>query len=101
MELGPVRLVSGQEIDRYGFASAGQRPEDRAQAEERRALIKAVKELEASPQLGLSLTQEMTFAFDRSSRKTVVRIIDRETKEVVRQFPSEEILRMAERNRAR
>jgi hypothetical protein len=40
---------------------------------------------------------EMTFALDRETRRTVVRIVDRETKEVIRQIPSEEILRMAAR----
>jgi flagellar protein FlaG len=76
-------------------------PETRELAEERRNLIKAVKEVERSPELGLGSSQDLTFAFDRSSRQTVVKIVDRETREVVRQFPAEEILRMAERLRGR
>jgi len=99
MELGP--LGSGQDVSRFALAQTAERPEDRAQAAERRNLIKAVKELESSPEVGVGTNQEMTFAFDRTSRRTVVKIVDRETREVVRQFPSEEILRMAERLRSR
>lgn len=102
MELGPGigKLGTGQD-GRFAYAETAQRPEDRAQAAERRNLIKAVKELAESPALGMGVNQEMTFAFDRTSRRTVVKIVDRETREVVRQFPSEEILRMAERQRSR
>jgi flagellar protein FlaG len=95
MELGPV------DNHRFLLSVPAAQPEDRAQAAERRNLIKAVKELEKAPQLGVGVNQEMTFAFDRTARKTVVRIVDRQTREVVRQFPAEEILRMAERYRGR
>ena len=94
MELGPV------DSNRFLLSVPAARPEDGAQAAERRNLIKAVKELSRTPQLGVGVNQEMTFAFDRTARKTVVRIVDRQTREVVRQFPAEEILRMAERQRA-
>jgi flagellar protein FlaG len=99
MELGPIS--SRPEAGRSVFTPEAERPEDRAQAAERRSLVKAVKELESAGQLGLGLNQELTFAFDRTSRKTVAKIVDRETREVVRQFPSEELLRLAERVRVR
>jgi uncharacterized FlaG/YvyC family protein len=38
---------------------------------------------------------ELTFVFDRPNQKTLVRIVDRQTKEVIRQVPSEYALRMA------
>ena len=98
MELGA--LGSGPGVNRFAFTQPTERPEDRAQAQDRRNLIKAVKELEATPEFGVGLNQEMTFAFDRRSKRTVVKIVDHQTREVVRQFPSEEILRMAERLRS-
>lgn len=95
MEIGPV------DSNRFLLSVPAAQPEDRAQATERRNLVKAVKELQATPQLGVGVNQELTFAFDRPSKKTVVRIIDRATREVVRQFPAEEILRMADRLKTR
>lgn len=93
MDIGPV------DTNRFAVSVPAAQPEDRAQAAERRNLIKAVKELAKTPELGVGVNQEMTFAFDRTARKTVVRIVDRQTREVVRQFPAEEILRMAEQQR--
>lgn len=39
---------------------------------------------------------ELTFAMDRESRRTVVRLVDRNTRKVIRQIPPEYVLRMAE-----
>jgi flagellar protein FlaG len=38
---------------------------------------------------------ELTFTMDRGSRKPLLRLVDRETKEVVRQIPPEYVLRAA------
>ena len=62
--------------------------------EERRALIQAVRAINGSGLFGQE--NELSFAFDRPSHKTVVRIVDRETREVVQQIPSEQVLRLAE-----
>lgn len=37
----------------------------------------------------------LQFEIDKASGKTVVRVIDKDTQEVVRQFPSEEVLAIA------
>ncbi len=63
------------------------RPEDRE-------LIKAVRALNATELFGEE--HELAFLIDRQSRRPVVRIVDKETKEVVRQIPPEYVLRMAE-----
>jgi len=65
--------------------------EDKAEARE---LIKAVKALNATELFGQN--SELTFVVDRESRRPLVRIVDRETREVIRQFPPEYALRMAE-----
>jgi flagellar protein FlaG len=64
-----------------------------AQAESRQ-LIRAVKKLNESELLGNN--NELTFVLDRETKRPLVRIVNRETKEVVQQIPPEYVLRMAE-----
>ena len=59
-----------------------------------RELIKAVRALNATEMFGQNY--ELTFVLDRESRRPLVRIVDKETKEVIRQIPPEYALRMAE-----
>lgn len=40
--------------------------------------------------------EELTFAVDRQSKRVVVRLVDKETRQVIRQIPAEYILRMAQ-----
>jgi uncharacterized FlaG/YvyC family protein len=39
---------------------------------------------------------ELTIALDRDSGEPVIRLIDRETRELIQQIPQERVLRMAE-----
>lgn len=59
-----------------------------------RALIRAVRAVNSAELLGYD--NELSFVFDRHSRQPVVRIVNRETREVVQQIPAEYVLRMAE-----
>ena len=61
---------------------------------EQRALIQAVRAVNAAELFGQE--NELTFILDRETRRTVVRIVNRDTREVVRQIPEERVLRMAE-----
>jgi flagellar protein FlaG len=61
---------------------------------ETRELIRAVKALNAAELFGQN--HELTFVLDRQTRRPLVRIIDKETKEVIRQIPPEYALRLAE-----
>jgi flagellar protein FlaG len=61
---------------------------------EKRELIRAVKALNAAELFGQNL--ELTFVLDRETHRPLVRIIDKETKEVIRQIPPEYALRLAE-----
>lgn len=69
-------------------------PQVREQAAERQKLIQAVKALNASNALGEN--NELTFVLDRSTHRTLTRVIDRQTQEVVMQIPAEYVLRLAE-----
>ena len=65
-------------------------PSERA---ERLDLVKAVTAVNESGALGSQ--SELTFSFDRKSRRPILRIVDRQTREVIRQIPSEELLQLA------
>jgi flagellar protein FlaG len=66
-------------------------PEQRS---EQRELIQAIKALNGSEMLGQN--NELTFSLDRGTHRAVVKIVNRETNEVVRQIPPEVVLRLAE-----
>lgn len=61
---------------------------------EQNQLVQAVKSVNEAQLLGEG--RELTFALDRQTKKPVLRIIDKETKEVVRQIPPEYVLRLAD-----
>ncbi len=58
-----------------------------------RQVIQAVRAVNASGSLGQN---ELTFVLDPHSRRPVIRIVNRETKEVVEQIPNEVVLRLQE-----
>ena len=58
----------------------------------RAQLDQAVSELNASPQVK---TQGLQFSIDEDSKRTVVKVIDQETQEVLRQIPTKEALEIA------
>lgn len=60
-------------------------------------LDQAVGSLSAHVQ---NLHRSLQFSIDKGSGETVVRVVDSETKEVIRQIPSEEVLAIAERLRS-
>ncbi|MCX6599613.1 MAG: flagellar protein FlaG [Acidobacteria bacterium] len=60
---------------------------------ERRELVKAVRAINETSALGQN--NELTYAVDRDTRRTVVRIINKQTRELVAQLPSEQVLELA------
>ena len=66
---------------------------------DQRVLIQAVKAINAAGLFGQD--NELSFLVDRNSRRVVIRIVNRETREVVRQIPADYVLRLAEENRGR
>ena len=66
----------------------------RIAAPEERALIQAVRAINVSGFFGQE--NELSFVVDRNTRRTVVRIVNRETREVVKSIPDGYVLRLAE-----
>jgi len=65
---------------------------------DQRALIQAVKALNASDLFGHG--NELTLVMDRATRRSAVRIVNKNTRETVQQIPAESVLRMAEEIKA-
>lgn len=78
-------------IERIDAAAIVEAPGDRLVAP-RRELIEAVKQVSESKLFGDD--KELNFAFDDETRRPLLRLVDRETGEVVRQLPPEEVLRL-------
>ena len=62
-------------------------------AAENREVIQAVKALNGSQMFGQD--NELLFQRDRQTQRMVVRVVNRETQEVVSQIPPEYVLRLA------
>ena len=92
MEIHGVRA-----LDRAfeGAAAAAAAREERQEKAQHQELIRAVKEVNASGILGTR--QEMTFSVDGETKRVVVRVVDRETSEVLLQIPNQQVLRMSEK----
>jgi uncharacterized FlaG/YvyC family protein len=60
---------------------------------ENKEVIEAVKAVNKAQLFGQE--NELTFVFDRHSRKVLVRIVNKETRELVRQIPDEYLQRLA------
>ena len=60
---------------------------------ENRQVIQAARAVNASNSLGRN---ELTFYLDPTSRRTIIKIVNRQTQEVVEQIPSEVVLWLAE-----
>jgi len=69
-------------------------PSARAAAPAQRELIQAVRAINAAALFGHD--NELTFILDRATRRAVVRIVNRDTREVIQQIPAEYVLRLAE-----
>lgn len=72
---------------------------DHQQAEERRELVRAVRAINATELFGQNY--ELTFVLDRETRRPLMRIVDRQTREVIRQLPPEYAVRLVEELRHR
>lgn len=78
----------------FAVTEATIRPQTPEQASDRAKLVQAVQAVNEGN--GLGEKNELTFVMDRATGRTLTRVIDRKTKEVVMQIPAEYVLRMAE-----
>lgn len=63
------------------------------QIAQRRQLIEASKAINTSQILGAE--NELVFVMDRASHRAIMRVVDRQTQEVIMQLPPEYVLNMA------
>jgi flagellar protein FlaG len=73
-------------------------PASAEQVAANREVIKAVQAVNAAEMFGQD--NQLTFVLDRGTQKTIIRVVDRKTNEVIRQIPAEYMLRLAEDARA-
>jgi len=64
------------------------------QRAEQQQLIQAVEAVNQAQLLGQN--SELTISIDRHTRRPVMKLMDKETQEVIRQVPAEYLLRLAE-----
>ncbi len=84
----------GAAVNPLGVTDKSTPAQTQEQASDRAKLVQAVKTVNESNALGNE--NELTFVFDRTTHRTLTRVINRNTKEVVMQIPPEYVIRMAE-----
>jgi uncharacterized FlaG/YvyC family protein len=65
----------------------------RHEAAEKRAIVAAVRELEL-PELNLP-NRGLSIEYDRETRQSIVQIVDKDSGEVVQQFPAKDVVERA------
>ncbi len=73
---------------------AGQKPAGTVPPVDAKMLENAVKELSEGAQ---NTQRSLEFSIDESSGRTVIKVVDKITQEVIRQIPEEEVLALAAR----
>lgn len=91
MDIGRIQPASALGT---GVDHATTQPVSREDAARERQMIQAVKALNGTELFGQD--SELTFVFDRHTRRALVRVVDRRTREVKMQIPPERVLRMAQ-----
>ncbi len=88
-----VESVVGTSTGSVAAESSGKGVEARLEATDRRAVLAAVKELDLpelrSPNRGLNIS------YDRETRQNIVQIVDRDSGEVLNQFPGKDAVARA------
>ena len=85
----------GSSVNVTAFVESTMTAQTPQQASDRAKLIQAVKTVNESNALGDS-SSELTFSVDRATRRTVIRVINRQTQDVLLQIPDEYVLQLAE-----
>jgi len=111
MTIDSIASAAGNKTERNSFAAAdttavaqaaGRAPAaatETVQAVTAKAAVPSQQELEAAvEQLNKSVqskSQSLEFSIDNDSKRTIVKVIDQHTKEVLRQIPTPEALQIA------
>lgn len=96
MDIGPIQpgYVSPGSADTTLQQHSTTQPVSTEKLAQQRELIQAVKALNGTELFGQNT--ELTFVFDRETRRALVRVVDKKTRQVTLQIPPEYVLRMAE-----
>lgn len=81
-------------LSKPGLAAAPVQTADVERAAENRELIQAVKAVNGAELFGSN--SELRFAVDRYTQRPVIQLVDRETRDVIRQIPPEYVLSLAQ-----
>ena len=91
MERGAVEAIGNREQRQDLVVVESQTPSAAVQNSE---MVQAVRAVNATELFGDQ--SELTFVLDRRTKMALVRIVDKDTGEVVRQFPPEYVLALSE-----
>jgi uncharacterized FlaG/YvyC family protein len=86
--------ISSTHASAAPVTSAAEPSTSRALPQDQSALLRAVQSLNESEMFGQD--NELTFAIDRAARVVVVRVVNKDTGDLVEQIPSGVVLRLAE-----
>ncbi len=93
-QTSPTASVGRPEADNRARTGSTQASRPAKEAEKDEPLEEMVSDLN---KLARDLHRELQFSVDDDSGETVIKVVDRETKEVLRQIPSEEIVQLRKR----
>ena len=87
-----VATAASRPAQAVAAAVVQQAAEQQAQKPNAEQIQKAMENLKQATQ---STAQNLQFSVDRDTNQTVIRVVDGNTNEVIRQIPSEEVLQIA------
>jgi len=87
MKINAVPHLAGQPVGAASLLAPAEK------LPQQRELIQAVKAVNAAELFGQN--SELTFVLDRETHRPLVRLIDRNTSEIIRQIPPQYVLHMA------
>lgn len=96
-QLAPLKPVTAGEVPPAGINPAATRVKEPEIQETARESVTEASVSELVGQLAQIIRHDLNFALDEDSGKMVVKIIDAESQELVRQIPPEELLVLARR----
>jgi flagellar protein FlaG len=89
-----TRELQALKADRARSAETPSRPAEDEKQPDRAELEQSVDDMNSLVQ---ELQRELQFSVDDGSGEMIVKVVDRETDEVLRQIPAEEVLRLRQR----
>ena len=92
-----AKSAAGAAVAEHVAATTSAPVENTTQADQTRARAEAVKSaVEKANKVVQASARDIEFSVDNSTNDVVVKVVDQATKQVIRQIPSEEMLRIAQ-----